>query len=102
MRSLLFALGVPVCCQFSLAAQSQTGTVRVQVRAAQKPIEDAEVVVAGTSHRTDAAGTSTVVISAGNVDHRRGARVRARVHIRAGRRRGDARGHRGVGATTEP
>ena len=68
MRSLLFALGILVCCQFSMAAQSQTGTVRVQVRAAQKPIEDAEVVVAGTSHRTDAAGTSTVVISAGNVD----------------------------------
>ena len=57
-----------LCCQFSIAAQGQTGTVRVQVRAAQKPIEDAEVVVAGTSHRTDASGTTTVVIGAGNVD----------------------------------
>ncbi len=68
MRSLLFAMGVLVCCQFSIAAQSQTGTVRVQVRAAQKPIEDAEVVVAGASHRTDASGTTTVVTAAGNVD----------------------------------
>ena len=68
MRSLLFAMGVLVCCQFSIAAQSQTGTVRVQVRAAQKPIEDAEVIVAGASHRTDASGTTTVVTAAGNVD----------------------------------
>jgi hypothetical protein len=44
MRSLLLAIGVVVCCQFSIAAQEQTGTVRVQVRAAQKPVEDAEVV----------------------------------------------------------
>ena len=51
-----------------MAAQSQTGTVRVQVRAAQKPIEDAEVIVAGASHRTDASGTTTVVTGAGNVD----------------------------------
>ena len=68
MRSLLLAMGVLVCCQFSIAAQSQTGTVRVQVRAAQKPIEDAEVIVAGTSHRTDASGTTTVVTAAGNVE----------------------------------
>ena len=51
-----------------MAAQGQTGTVRVQVHAAQKPIEDAEVVVNGTSHRTDASGTATVVTGAGNVD----------------------------------
>ena len=49
MRSLFFAMGVGVlvCCQYSIAAQSQTGTVRVHVRAAQTPIEDAEVIVAG-------------------------------------------------------
>jgi outer membrane receptor for ferrienterochelin and colicins len=50
-----------------MAAQNQTGTVRVQVRAAQKPIADAEVIVAGASHRTDASGTTTVVTAAGNV-----------------------------------
>jgi hypothetical protein len=68
MRSLMLAIGVLVVCQFSLAAQGQTGTVRVQVHAAQKPIEDAEVVVAGTSHRTDASGSTTVVTGAGKVD----------------------------------
>ena len=67
MRSLMFALGVFVLCQSSMAAQGQTGTVRVRVQAAQKPIEDAEVVIAGTSRRTDASGTATVVTSAGNV-----------------------------------
>ena len=68
MRSLMFAFGVLVLCQFSIAAQGQTGTVRVHVLAAQKPIEDAEVVISGTSHRTDASGTTTVVTGAGNVD----------------------------------
>src|SRR4051812_1212176 len=68
MRSLLIAMGVLVGCQFSIAAQSQTGTIHVQVRAAQKPIGDAEVIVAGASHRTDASGTTTVVTASGNVD----------------------------------
>ena len=68
MRSLMFVLGVLVVCQFSAAAQGQTGTVRVHVQAAQKPIESAEVLIAGTSHRTDASGTATVVTGAGNVD----------------------------------
>ena len=68
MRSLLFAMSVLVCCQFSIAAQSQTGTVRVQVRAAQKPAEDAEVIVAGASHRTDASGSTTIVTGAGNIE----------------------------------
>ncbi len=68
MRSLLFAMGVLLCCPFSIAAQSQTGTVRVLVRAAEAPIENAEVVVAGTSHRTDTSGMATVVIGAGKVD----------------------------------
>src|SRR4051812_47607696 len=68
MRSLVFALGVLVCCHVSMAAQNQTGTVRVYVRAAQKPIEDADVVVGAASHRTDASGTTTVVTGAGNVD----------------------------------
>jgi hypothetical protein len=34
MRSLLFAIGVLACCHFSIAAQDQMGTIRVQVRAA--------------------------------------------------------------------
>jgi outer membrane receptor for ferrienterochelin and colicins len=68
MRFLIFALGVLVCCQFTLAAEGQTGTVRVQVRAAQKPLEDAEVIVAGVGHRTDASGMVTVITGAGSAD----------------------------------
>jgi outer membrane receptor for ferrienterochelin and colicins len=68
MRFLMFALGVLVCCQFTLAAQGQTGTVRVQVRAAQKPLEDAEVILAGVGHRTDASGMVTVITGAGSAD----------------------------------
>ena len=68
MRALVFTMGIAVCCQFPVDAQSQTATIRIQVRSAQGPIEDAEVVVAGTSHRTDASGTATVVTVAGKVD----------------------------------
>jgi hypothetical protein len=67
MHSLFFAMALG-CGQISIAAQSQTGTVLVQVRAAQKLIEDAEVIVAGASLRTDASGTTTVVTAAGNVE----------------------------------
>ena len=49
-------------------AHSQTARVRVQVRASEKPVEDAEVVVAGTTHRTDAAGTTTIVTVPGTVE----------------------------------
>src|SRR3954471_23395469 len=68
MRSLMFVFGFLVLCQLSSAAQGQKGTVRVQVRTAQKALEDAEVVVAGASHRTDASGTTTVVTAVGDVD----------------------------------
>ena len=68
MRALVFTIGVLACCQFPVDAQSQTGTLRVQVRSAQRPIEDAEVVVAGTNSRTDPSGTTTVVTVAGKVD----------------------------------
>src|SRR4029453_784593 len=42
-------------------------TVRVQVRAADKPVEGAEVVVAGTTHRTDSTGTTTIVTVPGSI-----------------------------------
>ena len=61
MRSLMLMISVLVCCPTAtIGAQNQTATVRIQVRAAEKPVEDAEVVVAGTTHRTDAAGTTTI------------------------------------------
>jgi outer membrane receptor for ferrienterochelin and colicins len=67
MRSLLFAISVVVFSQASgIAAQNPTATIRVQVRASEKPVEDAEVVVAGTTRRTDASGTITT--APGTVD----------------------------------
>lgn len=68
MRSILLAMGVVVCCQIPIGAQDRLGTVRVSVRAEQKPIENAEVIIAGASHRTDASGTTTVNVAAGTVD----------------------------------
>jgi outer membrane receptor for ferrienterochelin and colicins len=69
MRSLVLTITVLVCClPASIEAQSQTATVRVQVRASEKPIEDAEVVVASATHRTDAAGTVTIITVPGTVN----------------------------------
>ena len=69
MRSLLLAIGVVVSLHAStIAAQDQVGTIRVQVRAAEKPVENAEVVVARTTYRTDATGTTTVTAVPGRVE----------------------------------
>jgi iron complex outermembrane receptor protein len=51
-----------------IAAQDPPAAIRVQVRASEKPVADAQVIVAGTTYRTDAAGTTTIVASAGLVD----------------------------------
>ena len=69
MRLLVLTLAGIVCLSpATIEAQNQAATVRVQVRAAEKPVQDAEVVVAGTTHRTDAAGTTTIVTVPGTVD----------------------------------
>jgi hypothetical protein len=69
MRSLLLMIGVLVCYPaLTFRAQNQTATVRVQVRASEKPVEDAEVVVAGTTHRTDAGGSTTIITVPGTVE----------------------------------
>ena len=84
-------------------AQNQTATIRIHVRATQKPIEDAEVIVAGANHRTDAAGTTTLVTAAGNVEItvvKPGfAPVTTSVQVGAG---ATQERHRGVAAATEP
>ena len=49
-------------------AQNQTATVRVHVHAADKACRGRRSVVAGTTHRTDAAGTTTIVTAAGYVE----------------------------------
>ena len=46
----------------------QAATVRVQARDADKPVDGAEVVVAGATHRTDATGTTTIVTAPGAVE----------------------------------
>jgi iron complex outermembrane receptor protein len=53
-----------------LSGQTQMATIRVQVRAAEKPVQDAEVLVAGQTHRTDSSGTVTIPVVAGRVDLR--------------------------------
>jgi len=69
MRSLVLTITVLVCfSSVTFGAQNQTATVRVQVRASEKPVEDAEVVVAGTTHRTDAAGATTVITLPGAIE----------------------------------
>jgi iron complex outermembrane receptor protein len=69
MRSLLLATSV---CVFlpavMIAGRNQTGTIRVLVRAAEKPVENAEVVVAGATYRTDASGMTTVTTMPGMVE----------------------------------
>ena len=61
MRLLVSTILVLVCClPATIGAQTPSATLRVQVRASDKPVEDAEVVVAGKTLRTDAAGTTTI------------------------------------------
>ena len=66
---LLVLVSVLVCCRAAtITAQIQTATVRVQVRAAAKPVDGAEVAVAGTTHRTDSTGTTTIVTAPGSIE----------------------------------
>jgi outer membrane receptor for ferrienterochelin and colicins len=68
MRQQLM-VGVIVCLQaVSLVAQNQSGTIRVQVRAQDKPVEKAEVLVAGAVQRTDASGTAQIQVPAGEAE----------------------------------
>ena len=69
MRSLILAIGLLVFLQgSSITGQDQTGTVRVQVHERQRPVQDAEVVVSGASHRTDARGTAIVSVVPGTIE----------------------------------
>jgi iron complex outermembrane receptor protein len=69
MRSLLFVvMALSPVPGAILPARSQTGIVQVHVRAADKAIEDAEVIVDGATHRTDASGSTTVATAPGTVE----------------------------------
>ena len=62
VSAIVWLYAVPV------SAQSQPGTVRVQVRSENKPVEKADVVVAGTTQPTDASGTAQMVLAAGEAE----------------------------------
>ena len=69
MRSLLLALGVFVLSQpTTTSAQDATGSLQVQVRASEQPVAEAEVVVGGATHRTDASGVVSVSVAPGLID----------------------------------
>jgi outer membrane receptor for ferrienterochelin and colicins len=69
MRQSVIVVGIIVCLQAaSLLAQNQSGTLRVQVRAEDKPVDKAEVLVAGVAHQTDASGTAQIQVPVGKVE----------------------------------
>jgi iron complex outermembrane receptor protein len=69
MRLRVLLMGCLVCSgAATIAAQNQTAAIRVHVNAADTPVEGAEVVVAGTTYRTDSTGTTTMVTVPGSVD----------------------------------
>jgi iron complex outermembrane receptor protein len=69
MQRFVSVVSVILCFQTtSLVAQNPSGTLIVQVRAEDKPVEKAEVLVAGAVHQTDASGTARVQVSAGEVE----------------------------------
>jgi iron complex outermembrane receptor protein len=68
MRLLVLASILGCFGTATIAAQNQTATIRVHVNAAGKPVEGVEVVVAGTTYRTDSTGTTTIVTVPGSVD----------------------------------
>jgi iron complex outermembrane receptor protein len=60
---------VVVCLQTaSLMAQEPSSTIRVHVRTAGQPVEGADVVVAGRTHRTDASGTVSFSVQPGAME----------------------------------
>jgi outer membrane receptor for ferrienterochelin and colicins len=65
---VVLAISLLLVLQLSpIAAQALTGTIRVQVRAATKPVPDADVVVAGATYRTDASGAAVIRTAPGTV-----------------------------------
>lgn len=68
MRSLLLTVSVLVSIQTAgVVAQDQPATIQVEVRAAGKPVDKAEVIVAGAGYHTDTSGRVTITTAAGTV-----------------------------------
>jgi iron complex outermembrane receptor protein len=51
-----------------LAGQTQSATIRVHVRASEKPLHQAQVVVHGETHETDTSGAVSIAVPPGNVE----------------------------------
>ena len=68
MRQRFLVIGVLICLHVPvLIGQNPRTTIRVQARAAGKPVADAQVLVAGVTHHTDASGTVTIAVTPGKV-----------------------------------
>jgi len=68
MRQLLVVKAIVCLHAVLLFAHDQTGAIRVHVRAEDKPVEKAEVVVAGSTARTDASGVVLLQVPVGEVE----------------------------------
>jgi outer membrane receptor for ferrienterochelin and colicins len=69
MRQKLVTVVAMVCLHAAtLDGQGPQGTLRVHVREAEKPIENAEVVIAGRAHQTNASGVVEIEVVPGDVD----------------------------------
>lgn len=69
MRSRAVAFVAFVCLSTSVGiAQIPTGSLHVAVRWGEQPIADAEVIVAGVTHRTDANGRVTIATPPGAIE----------------------------------
>jgi iron complex outermembrane receptor protein len=67
MATLSLLLGISVLCQLTAAAQEPASTLRVEVRAGDGTVENAEVIVAGVTYRTDSTGRVTIPSATGVV-----------------------------------
>jgi outer membrane receptor for ferrienterochelin and colicins len=69
MRQKFVIIVVLVCLRAAaLDGQSPPGTLRVHVREAEKPVENADVVIAGVAHQTDASGVVEIQVAPGDVE----------------------------------
>jgi outer membrane receptor for ferrienterochelin and colicins len=68
MPHLLIVTVIVCLLGTSLLAQGQQGTLRVDVRTDGKPVEKADVVVAGTTVHTDASGSARIQVAPGEVE----------------------------------
>jgi iron complex outermembrane receptor protein len=67
MRARLLTVFLLGCVSATLGAQHPSAVIRVHVRASDEPVAEAEVVVSGTTYRTDAAGTTTITTVPGTI-----------------------------------